>query len=575
MAKGHRWIEHRGLIGAALAGIVVLVIVSLVVQGKIERAAQEDVGKALTTVLETSHQAMRTWFEEQKADAEIWANTREVRQYVTELLAVPANGEDLSASPAQSGLRAWLEPVQSSKGYRGFFVVGLDNINLASTRDTNLGVQSLLVAQNDFLEQVKSGQAALSVPQPSDVPLRDRTGQLVEGLATMFVAAPIRNEAGAVIAILAFRIDPDTHFTPILQRGRIGESGETYAFDASALLVSESRFAEQLHDIGLIGPDLHTDLKIELRDPGVNLIAGEQADGPLENQPLNRMARSATAGEAGLDVEGYRDYRGVPVVGAWLWDDELNLGITTEIDTAEAFATLNANLAIISFATILVAALLAGLAVVFVVSRTRMAESEAYLSAIVENLVDGIVVIDEQGTVQSFNTAAEEIFGHSASGVVGQNIRMLIPERFRGHHDEALEAYVRTGEAKIIGIGREVVGQRKDGTEFPMDIALGEAWSGTQRMFIGLVRDITERKKVEREIADKERLRTILDESAIGVAIAMASDGRMVFRNRRLNEIMQYPDAPSEMPNARDFYVNPDDYRNVNDALADKGRIID
>ena len=85
MARGHQWIEHRWLIGAAFAGIVVLALASSAVQTRIESAAHDDMGKALTTVLETSHQAIRSWFEEQKADAEIWANSREVRQYVSEL----------------------------------------------------------------------------------------------------------------------------------------------------------------------------------------------------------------------------------------------------------------------------------------------------------------------------------------------------------------------------------------------------------------------------------------------------------------------------------------------------------
>jgi PAS domain S-box-containing protein len=350
---------------------------------------------------------------------------------------------------------------------------------------------------------------------------------------------------------------------------------ETYAFDALGRLVGESRFPEQLRDIGLIGPDLHTDLKIELRDPGVNLVAGERAAVPRDQQPLTRMARSGTAGESGMDVAGYRDYRGVPVVGAWLWDDAWGIGIATEIDASEAFETVNANLAIIALATILVAGLLVGLALIFIVSRARVAASEGYLSAIVENLVDGIIVIDERGIIKSLNVAAEEMFGYSPAELVGHNVKMLVPDRLRSEHDTALQDYVRTGEAKIIGIGREVVGQRKDGTEFPMDIALGEAWTGKQRMFVGLVRDISERKKAEQEIADKERLRAILDDSPIGVAITTASDSALVFRNSRINEIMQYPDDPSEAPNARDFYVDADEHRTVGDILAQEGRILD
>ena len=129
-------------------------------------------------------------------------------------------------------------------------------------------------------------------------------------------------------------------------------------------------------------------------------------------------------------------------------------------------------------------------------------ESSERLRAILETAVEGIITIDDRGTIESFNPAAEKIFGYPAREAVGQNITLLMPAPFRQEHDGYLASYRRTGHAKIIGIGREVVGQRKDGTVFPMDLSVSEVRLAQRRMFTGFVRDITERKRLEKEIIE-------------------------------------------------------------------------
>lgn len=124
------------------------------------------------------------------------------------------------------------------------------------------------------------------------------------------------------------------------------------------------------------------------------------------------------------------------------------------------------------------------------------------LAAIVDTAVDGIITIDERGTVETMNPSAEHIFGYPAREVVGRNISMLMPEPYHSEHDGYLERYRRTGERRIIGIGREVRGRRQDGTEFPMDLAVSATRLGTRRIFTGLVRDITARKRLEQEILE-------------------------------------------------------------------------
>lgn len=121
-----------------------------------------------------------------------------------------------------------------------------------------------------------------------------------------------------------------------------------------------------------------------------------------------------------------------------------------------------------------------------------------HTQAIVDNVIDGIITIDAGGRIESCNRSAERIFGHASDEMVGRNVSMLMPEPHRGAHDGYLRRYLATGERRIIGIGREVEGRRRDGSLFPMELAVTEIEQAGRRLFVGMVRDITERRRMER-----------------------------------------------------------------------------
>ncbi len=127
-------------------------------------------------------------------------------------------------------------------------------------------------------------------------------------------------------------------------------------------------------------------------------------------------------------------------------------------------------------------------------------DSEASIRAIVTTAVDGIITISEHGTVESFNPAAEKIFGYKGEEVIGNNVNMLMPEPYHGDHNKYLANYLKTGIRKVIGIGREVSGKRKDGVVFPIDLAVSEVRFDGRRTFTGIVRDITDRKAAEEDL---------------------------------------------------------------------------
>ena len=168
-------------------------------------------------------------------------------------------------------------------------------------------------------------------------------GKLRVGVPTMAVATPVVGRSGVVEGVLVLGIDPNEDFTRILQQARFGETGESYAFDAEGFMLTQSRFDDQLRELGLLteDPGRTSILNIQVRDPGCNLCEPETpVPAALHERPLTVAAQGAVSGTPGSDVEGYADYRGVPVVGAWTWVPEMNMGVVTEVDRDEAYAPL-------------------------------------------------------------------------------------------------------------------------------------------------------------------------------------------------------------------------------------------
>ncbi len=178
--------------------------------------------------------------------------------------------------------------------------------------------------------------------------------------------------------------------------------------------------------------------------------------------------------------------------------------------------------------------------------------SEARTRAILETASDSIITIDQWGIIESFNAAAEITFRYTADEVIGRNVSMLVPEPHQERHDEYLQHYLQTGQRKVIGIGREVVGLRKDGTTFPMDLSVSEARQGSRRIFCGIARDITERKRTENTLhgakAYAEHAAHELEEKVNELEefnrLVVGRELRMIELKREVNELAQQLGAP-------------------------------
>jgi PAS domain S-box-containing protein len=142
-----------------------------------------------------------------------------------------------------------------------------------------------------------------------------------------------------------------------------------------------------------------------------------------------------------------------------------------------------------------------------------LALSEAKMRAVLDGAVDGIITIDENGIIESFNPAAERIFGHTSAEVVGNNVNLIVPQPHRERHDGYIRNYLQSGIPRVIGIGRETEGERKNGQTFPIELGVSEINVNKKRLFTGIVRDITERKQTEEELRQhRENLEQLVDD---------------------------------------------------------------
>lgn len=301
--------------------------------------ALKNIANTLETVRDTTTEGLALWIENQKSYLSHIGTSQNLVDITKRLTQYGNDKVALVKSEALSQSRNFFENEAAVFESYGFFIINKDYISIGSKRDSNLGTTNLIAKQRpDLLDRVFNGETVFVPPIYSDVTL-STSMHSQRPPPTMFIAAPIIDKNREVIAVVTHRLDPGKQLSRLLKLGRIGETGETYAIDQRGLLISESRFTPQLQEVGLLKPGEDSTLAIEIRQPGGNLLEGYRPKMERHELPFTKMAESVIRGEQRTNTSGYPDYRGVPVFGSWTFNQNLGIGIATEINIEEGLAT--------------------------------------------------------------------------------------------------------------------------------------------------------------------------------------------------------------------------------------------
>ncbi len=296
--------------------------------------------EALNEIVDGKVMALEMWLEHEAEKIESWARSDKLRRHTAELVRLAYESQDNNESLRDSPLQpAIAEELRSLAGRQVKYAIwDRRNVLIAdSFSDVDRLGSGATPWGASALAMVFSGTShPFSFDQSHVITEFDPSFQVEPHMGTI---TPVRDEDERIIAALLVH-DPDSRSSAsrILEMFRLGESGETYVFNREGLMLTESRFDDQLRDLGLIlaDPNSSSARTLRLHDPGGDLTAGYLPNGPLSAQPLTKMARLCTAENDGDDLDGYRDYRGVKVVGAWRWLEQFDVGVATELDLDEA-----------------------------------------------------------------------------------------------------------------------------------------------------------------------------------------------------------------------------------------------
>lgn len=339
--------NHRRTYLAATLALALLIAGGIWAHYGIEAAMRTVLRDELQTVLEADVTALEMWLKDQQAEAQRWARQPDVRDQIVELFSLSRTSDTsdaardvLTRSKAMVELRESLQVyIEEEEERTTYAVTDRAGLVLAAPDNESVGMHLNSAGMAD-IAYAFAGTTRISKPHPQGYFAPDRPLQRDKPM--IWVGTPVYDTAGNIIAALNLGVSADYQFTRILSVARIGQSGETYAFDGRGWFLSDSRFTEQLKTLKLIPdePGSRAIFNMQVRDPGVDLTTGAKSPVPPALQSLTKMAALAIAQQDGYDVEGYRDYRGVKVIGAWRWLPNYEFGVGTEVDYAEAYAPL-------------------------------------------------------------------------------------------------------------------------------------------------------------------------------------------------------------------------------------------
>lgn len=451
---------------AALASVLILTfaLVSWFTYRAVDRRVHLNLEQQLTALLQANEHGARMWFEGREAITRQLAGSTLLESAVRRL----ERAQGAEADKAREEIARVLLPLRHTGMIQHYFVVSASGTVRATSAPPEL--ERALGSSPFFAELGRTRQSALIAPtapreQGSPIPRGDTTQQGDGSTQGDNAASPITvlssaTIAGTTNALLILAFDPRV-LTRLFEQAAWGETGEVYAFDRTGLMLTESRFTPEVVRLGLLPSGAtRTALTLRLHDPGGAL--GERA-GAASARELTKMAARATSGESATDVEGYRNYLGRPVLGAWTWLDEYGFGLATEVSVSDAFAStlVVRRAALLMLALMLTAA--AGFALLGQwtlrlrrqsadVSRRldRLARAIQPLSAALETDPTAVLLVNERLEVVYANPAASALLARPLEGAHVSDVLSRLPPALR-------EALI-DGQDTVVALGDDGTG---------------------------------------------------------------------------------------------------------------------
>ncbi len=412
----HDGAGHRGPAIATALAVLAVVVATAAAVWMVDRQERSAVEKSLRSTLRAMVQTLDIWATDQVQGVKAVAAEPQVQDAVAKLLA---------RQPVD--VAGWAGPFSKIRGYTGYLITDSKWRVIASDRTDLVGRSAPFAADPAFTARLRAIGAAIARPLPSAVPFPDAKGVVRIGAPTQFVCAWVA-PPGAAGGALCFRLNPLRTFNVVLSEGQVGATGEAQAIDREGRLLSASRFEAELVELGLLEPGASSIFNIRIRVPEERWSHGRLRLSVSPITPLTPMARAAIESPAPtVHLEGYPDYRGVPVVGAAQWLPTLDVGLVVKQDADEAWIALRyAHRSIVALGGATVALLLVT-GFIFTRSRRQAEASERRQRSILDNTSAAVALKGRDGAYLVANQAWLRVLQHPESQVLGRRDEDVLP----------------------------------------------------------------------------------------------------------------------------------------------------
>lgn len=536
---GHNFIYF--IVGGVTCFLIVTFLVSWVALSHMNQQMRSELGDTLSSVNGSVEKSLEMWFDNHIRTIKHIANDKELQPIFSILSLVSPEKETLRNADVQKELRSLFARILERENAKGFFIISSDHTTIGSMHDESLGSENMIsVTSPAFFKRVFEGETVFIPPAVYERSATDEPTNNQSKSRIAFFVTPLVDSDDHVIAALGLQIDPRKEFDLITQVGRLGNTGETYAFDSQARLLSKSRFFR--------GSNRNL-LRFRLLDPGPRTFEDYSPLDQDSSFPLTEAAEKALKGFTGVNVKGYRDYRGIDVIGAWAWLPDLNIGIITEIDLSEALSSFNRMrmLLIVSLSFVGCIALLLTLMTAWISSRMRskleglVKERTAELNKMVQAVEQSpasVIMTDSDGIIEYINQTFIDLTGYTSQEAVGKTPSILKSNETPPELYQEMWGSISKGEAW----SGELRNRKKDGSLFWGAVSIAPIFGDDMDIthFVSMTNDITELKTTQ-SVAEAllYRNKLILDSAGEGI-FGLDRAGNVTFCNKAASTMLGY-----------------------------------